>query len=78
MQKDFKKEFSFLTPNHQRLLREETMKAYQWKSRQAFYKLINGKRKITNADSEFLEKRFKLYFQIQKETGRIFLNEYVS
>lgn len=73
MIKDFKKEYSFLTPTHRLLLRSEVMYNFHYTTKQAFYKLIRGERKLSNSDLEFLNKRFAFYFQVQKETGRVFL-----
>lgn len=73
MKKSLKKEYEFLTPTHQRLFRSEVMNNYKWKTKQAFYKLIRGERKISEAEYRYLVKKMQFYFEIQRQTGRIYL-----
>lgn len=73
MKRSFKKEYDFLTPMHQRLFRKSIMDNYKWTTKQAFYKLIRGERRVSEAEYKFIIEKLQFYFQIQKETGRIFL-----
>lgn len=73
MKRNIKKEYEFLTPMHQRLFRESIMNNYKWTSKQAFYKLIRGERRVSEAEYKFIIEKMQFYFQIQKEAGKIFL-----
>lgn len=73
MKKSLKKEYEFLTPTHQKLFRSEVMSNYKWTTVQAFYKLIRGERKISEAEYIYLREKMQFYFEIQRQTGRMFL-----
>lgn len=73
MKKSLKKEYEFLTPTHQKLFRREVMSNYKWTTVQAFYKLIRGERRISDAEYIYLREKMQFYFEIQRQTGRMFL-----
>lgn len=73
MKRNLKKEYDFLTPTHQRLFRSEVMSNYKWTTVQAFYKLIRGERKISEAEYIYLVEKMQFYFEIQRQTGKIFI-----
>lgn len=73
MKKSLKKEYEFLTPTHQKLFRSEVMSNYKWTTVQAFYKLIRGERRISDAEYIYLREKMQFYFEIQRQTGRMFL-----
>lgn len=73
MKKSLKKEYEFLTPTHQRLFRNEIMTNYRWTTKQAFYKLIRGERRISDAEYRYLVEKMQFYFEIQRQTGKIFI-----
>lgn len=73
MKRSLKKEYEFLTPTHQRLFRSDVMNNYKWTTVQAFYKLIRGERKISEAEYIYLVEKMQFYFEIQRQTGKIFI-----
>lgn len=73
MKRSLKKEYEFLTPTHQRLFRSEVMSNYKWSTVQAFYKLIRGERRISDAEHRYLVEKMQFYFEIQRQTGKIFI-----
>ena len=73
MKKSLKKEYEFLTSTHQKLFRSEVMSNYKWTTVQAFYKLIRGERKISEAEYIYLREKMQFYFEIQRQTGKMFL-----
>lgn len=73
MKRSLKKEYEFLTPTHQRLFRSEVMSNYKWTTTQAFYKLIRGERRISDAEYRYLVEKMQFYFEIQHQTGKIFI-----
>lgn len=73
MKKSLRKEYEFLTPTHQKLFRSEVMSNYKWTTVQAFYKLIRGERRISDAEYIYLREKMQFYFEIQRQTGRMFL-----
>lgn len=73
MKRNLKKEYEFLTPTHQRLFRSEVMSNYKWTTVQAFYKLIRGERRISDAEYRYLVEKMQFYLEIQRQTGRIFI-----
>lgn len=43
-----------LTPKHRREFQAELCKYYEWRTRQAFYKFLQGKKKVTLGDKAYI------------------------
>jgi hypothetical protein len=73
MQRDFRKEFSYLTKNHAKLFRFDVKTFFKFSSDRAFYDVINGNRKITETQEAYILEQLIYYHNLQKKIGKMYL-----
>lgn len=57
-----------LTPKHRKEFQAELCKYYNWRTRQAFYKFLRGKKRITRGDEQYILSMFNEFYKRQIAT----------
>lgn len=73
MQRNFQKEFSYLTKTHKRLFKYDFNQYFGYTSDTEFRRIILGTKKINPITESYILQLFQYYFDLQKKMGKAFL-----
>lgn len=73
MQRNFKKEYEFLTKTHKRLFKYRIKQFFIFSSDVYFYRIINGEIKLNGIQEQYILQELYYFHDIQRRCGKAFL-----
>lgn len=73
MQRNFKKEYEFLTKTHKRLFKYRIKQFFIFSSDVYFYRIINGDIKLNGIQEQYILQELYYFHDIQRRCGKAFL-----
>jgi hypothetical protein len=73
MQRNFKKEYEFLTKTHKKLFKYRIKQFFIFSSDVYFYRIINGEIKLNGIQEQYILQELDYFHDIQRRCGKAFL-----
>lgn len=73
MQRNFKKEYEFLTKTHKKLFKYRIKQFFVFSSDVYFYQIINGEIKLNGIQEQYILQELYSFHDIQRRCGKAFL-----
>lgn len=73
MQRNFQKEYDFLTKTHKNLFKYEIKKFFGFKSDVYFYRILKGNIKLSELQLQYILQTLDYFHDIQRRCGKAFL-----
>lgn len=72
MQRNFKKEYEFLTKTHKNLFKYQIKKFFGFSSEVYFYRIIKGEIKLNEIQKQYILQELYYFHDIQRRCGKVF------
>lgn len=73
MQRNYTKEYDFLTKNHKKLFKHEIKQFFGFKSDVYFYRILKGEIKLSDLQLQYILQTLYYFHDIQRRCGKAFL-----
>lgn len=73
MQRNFQKEYDFLTKTHKKLFKFQIKKFFGFKSDVYFYRIIKGEIKLNGTQEQYILQELYYFHDIQRRCGKAYL-----
>lgn len=73
MQRNYAKEYDFLTKNHKKIFKHEIKQFFGFNSDVYFYRIIKGEIKLNGIQKQYILQELYYFHNIQRKCGKAFL-----
>lgn len=73
MQRNFTKEYDFLTKTHKRLFKFRVKKFFNFSSDVYFYRIVRGEIKLNPIQEQYILQELLSFHDLQRRCGKVFL-----